>query len=305
MPRLSPPTERVAAILRLLAETDEPLTLSQIARGLALNVATCQTILESLAANGFVLRAPATKAFTLGPALVSIGEAARGAASLYGRAGEHLDRLADEIDFGCSLVGLTGHQLTVLYRAGRTDQFPVPGMVEGPFPFVPPFGAGIVAFSDDRVRDRWLERASHLDEEAPQRMLDLLDTIRRRGWCAWGYGPSTETSLPRFEAILSALGRDTQSTASLQEFVRLWAFSGTTAYLDDELARSTDLGVTTLAAPTQLPSVPLEIHAHIYRTSMSRRSVEYLARRLLETCNRIRALADPPPPTRRTVPRHV
>ena len=293
MPRLSPPTERVAAILRLLAETATPLTLSEIARRCALNVATCQTILESLAANGFVLRAPSTKAFTLGPALVSIGEAARGAASLYGRAGEHIDRLADDIDVGCSLVGLTGHQITVLHRAGRPDQFPVPGMVEGPFPFVPPFGAGIVAFSEDGVRDRWLERASHLDDGGPERMLDLLDTIRRRGWCAWGYGPSTETSFPRFEAILNALGRDTQSTASLQEFVRLWAFSGTTAYLDDELTRATDLGVTTLAAPTWLPGVPLEIHAHLYRTSMGRGAVEQLARRVLETCDQIGALGDP------------
>jgi DNA-binding IclR family transcriptional regulator len=292
VPRLSPPTERVAAILRLLAESDSPLTLSEIARRLELNVATCQTILESLAANGFVLRAPSTKAFTLGPSLVSIGEAARRAASRYGRAGELVDRLADDIDFGCSLVGLTGHQLTVLHRAGRPDQFPVPGMVEGPFPFVPPFGAGIVACSDDDVRARWMEQGADFSDDAPGRMMAVLDTIRRRGWCVWAYGPSTEASLHHFEAILAALGRDTKSTASLQDFVRLWAYSGTSAYLDDELDRLTDLAVTTIAAPTELPGVPLEIHVHVYRTSISRQEVERLARRILETCVLIRTLGD-------------
>ncbi len=165
-------------------------------------------------------------------------------------------------------------------------------MVEGPFPFVPPFGAGIVACSDDAIRTKWLEHGATFSDHEPQRMVEVLETIRRRGWCVWGYGPATQVSLLRFEAILGALGRDTQSTASLQDFVRLWAYSGTSAYLDDELDGPGDLAVTTIAAPTELPGVPLEIHAHVYRTSVTRKVVEQLARRILDACAQIHALGD-------------
>src|SRR3954470_9644693 len=77
VPRGSPPTERVVGILRLLASSNEPLTLSAIANTLGLNLSTCQTVLNALTQANLVVRSRQTKAYTLGPTLILLGNAAR------------------------------------------------------------------------------------------------------------------------------------------------------------------------------------------------------------------------------------
>ena len=67
----SPPTERVLAIVGLLAsQPGSGLTLSEIAAELDLSIATCHAITGVLVARGYLLREPAGKTFTLGPALI-------------------------------------------------------------------------------------------------------------------------------------------------------------------------------------------------------------------------------------------
>ena len=94
-PSPSPPTERVLSILGLLiAEPEREVTLSEIADELELSISTCHAITTVLVARRYLLRAPAGKTFTLGPALLTAGRAAELAVPAARLARERLADLA-------------------------------------------------------------------------------------------------------------------------------------------------------------------------------------------------------------------
>ena len=69
-PRPAPGVERVVAVLNFLAaHPDESFTLSELARRLDLNKATCHALLMPLTQAGYLLRHPTRMNYTLGPAL--------------------------------------------------------------------------------------------------------------------------------------------------------------------------------------------------------------------------------------------
>src|SRR5207248_704067 len=73
-PRPAPGAERVVAVLNFLtAHPDESFTLSELARRLGLNKATCHALLMTLTEAGYVLRHPTRMTYMLGPALVAAG----------------------------------------------------------------------------------------------------------------------------------------------------------------------------------------------------------------------------------------
>ncbi|MFT5222859.1 MAG: DNA-binding IclR family transcriptional regulator, partial [Glaciecola sp.] len=78
MARRSPAIERCVAVLNhLAAKPDEQYTLSELARDLELNKATAHAMLATLVDEQYVMRDPDTLAYSLGPALIAVGTAAR------------------------------------------------------------------------------------------------------------------------------------------------------------------------------------------------------------------------------------
>src|SRR5205809_7052103 len=76
-PRPAPGAERVVAVLNFLAaHPDESFTLSELARRLNLNKATCHALLMTLTEAGYLLRHPSRMTYMLGPSMVAIGSAA-------------------------------------------------------------------------------------------------------------------------------------------------------------------------------------------------------------------------------------
>jgi DNA-binding IclR family transcriptional regulator len=276
VPRGSPPTERVVGILRLLASSDEPLTLSAIANTLRLNLSTCQTVLNALTEANLVVRSRQTKAYTLGPTLILLGNAARALTPLLARAGAIIDDLHAETGYGCTLMMAARDELVVVHRAGMPDKFPVRAMAEGPFPFAAPFGATIIAFASAAEQEAWL--GGPLSPHDPVNHRALLATIRDRGWCAWSYGPNTQEMQPQFDRILHHLARNTHSAATVEKVIQLVALSGSQTILADEFDRAKVLSVTMITAAAHLPTVDLEIDVYLYEQSITRASVQRIAR---------------------------
>ena len=68
MPRPSPQTDRVVAVIELLSSGDEGATMTEIARHLSINPATCVHVMAALTSAGVVVREP-DRRYHLGPAL--------------------------------------------------------------------------------------------------------------------------------------------------------------------------------------------------------------------------------------------
>src|SRR5262245_796971 len=78
MAPVSPPTDRVVAVLNALADRPtQPMTISELARSQGISVATCHAIVGSLAASGFLVRTGQSKRYALGPRAIALGQAAQ------------------------------------------------------------------------------------------------------------------------------------------------------------------------------------------------------------------------------------
>ena len=178
-PSPAPPTERVLSILGLLiAEPEREVTLSEIADELELSISTCHAITTVLVARRYLLRAPAGKTFTLGPALLTAGRAAELAVPAARLARERLADLAAKhaVEAVASVVAdgvitvvewiAPPHGAAAAYLGQRV-------------PFSPPFGAVHAAWSPAHVVDAWLSRAP---TSAHAQLHDLLGMIRARGF---------------------------------------------------------------------------------------------------------------------------
>src|SRR5205823_488061 len=123
-PRPAPGAERVVAVLNFLAaHPDESFTLSELARRLDLNKATCHALLMSLTEAGYVLRHPTRMTYMLGPALVAVGSAAQGQFQAVDFAREEMRALAEETSLECIASTVVGDEIVILSRSGAPLPF--------------------------------------------------------------------------------------------------------------------------------------------------------------------------------------
>lgn len=185
MGRPNPGTERTIALLNFLASRPhERFGLSELCRRLGISKATAHAQVGALTEAGYLLRHPVDKTYSLGPALIGVGNAA--AARQYDVVEEArgpMARLADELDVQCVASAAYGGEMVMLARAGRTDPLGVTVDVGGRIPLVPPLGTVFMAWSDPDDIDAWLRR---LGPDAGERQLDryreAILTVRRRGF---------------------------------------------------------------------------------------------------------------------------
>src|SRR4029079_18989374 len=103
MARPAPAIGRTIALLNFLAaHPDEAFGLSELARRLDINKATAHAMLATLTASGYLLRHPTTKSFTLGPALIAVGNAAGGRQlEVVDYARDEMRRLGEDLGVQC------------------------------------------------------------------------------------------------------------------------------------------------------------------------------------------------------------
>jgi DNA-binding IclR family transcriptional regulator len=186
MPRPSPQTERVIAVVDLLAaHPGEDFTLAELARRLGVSKPTCYPMLATLTRAGWLLRHPTRKTYRLGPALVPAGRAAAAGAPVLDLARPRMAALAEASGLTCMGLAPSADDLVVVELVGP----PGPAGPGGAFglrlgdsiPPRPPFGAVLVAWHGDEAAEAWLHAGGATGDRRRRYEADLA-AVRRRGY---------------------------------------------------------------------------------------------------------------------------
>lgn len=253
MVRPSPQTERLVEILEFLAaDTAQQRSLADIARMLQVDKATCLPMLAELTRRGWLVRHPQRKTYQLGPRLVSIGDAARGATNAVDIARPALAGLADELGVVCAALITSGTDLVVaeLVQPRGLRRSTLGQQIGDRVQLRPPLASIFLAWADEKDVADWLSRGLHTgkpDTEAHYRA--VLAAVRRRGYGVEYHDPdlpsmtrNVETELrnvrgkarePLLEAQYERLMRPEMAAAELDPQRRYRAFSINAAVFDD------------------------------------------------------------------------
>jgi DNA-binding IclR family transcriptional regulator len=275
MARRSPPTDRVVAVLELLAaHPGRALTFSQIMRDTGLTRATCHAVLMSLTEAGYVLR-DTKRAYLLGPAVAALGRSAE-ASFPHVPAIAHLVReLVANTGHPCALTSVMEQSVIVLDHAGE---------LAGPdhlrrgnhVPFVAPYGTIHAAWSSPSVKHRWLH-----ESDLPTRQLRrLLDQVQRRGFSASPFDDARR----HLRELLALLKKDLLSQ-EIRQLVEQASGPVARDYLDDELDAAQTLPISSISAPVfdDLGRVTFAIHLEILESNVARDDIVGYARAVMRT----------------------
>ncbi|MGC0419346.1 IclR family transcriptional regulator [Embleya sp. AB8] len=179
--RPSPQTDRLVSLIDAIAERPtDGLTLSEIARHLAVTPATCHPMLASLTSLGWLIRHPTRRTYRLGPALVAVGRAAARGLGVLDVARPIMGRLRDETGLTCFAMTPGEHHVAI----AEVVRAPGPELhrlnVGAQAPITPPLGIGYVPWAAEQTVRRWLDQADA--PAARRRMERAIDDARRRGF---------------------------------------------------------------------------------------------------------------------------
>jgi DNA-binding IclR family transcriptional regulator len=211
MPRPSPGTGRVVAVLNFLAANPrEFFSLSEIARRLDLNKATAHIVLNELAEAGYVIRHPVDKSFSLGPAVVALGQAAVAPDSkIIAFAYPEMVRLAEMVGVECLASIRIGDEVVTAATAG-TPVMPNISELGYRTRLFPPHGIVFVAWESEGVVEAYLDNITSPKERAHYRA--LLETVRERGYSLAARGQARA----RLDRALRAV-QDEEITSAVQK----------------------------------------------------------------------------------------
>lgn len=168
--RVSPPTQRVVAVLDFLAEhPQDRFGLSELARRLGLSKPTCLGILVTLTDSRYLVCDASDKTYGLGPRLISLGHTAQESMRVNPAAREELRRLSEAYDTTAALAAVIDDRITLLELVG-TD---VGVHVGQSYPFAPPVGLMFVLWDDAALRN-WLAREPTIPLRTDSERLDRV-----------------------------------------------------------------------------------------------------------------------------------
>jgi DNA-binding IclR family transcriptional regulator len=280
---LSPPTDRVVAVLEYLAAHPRGASASATARALELNGSTCAVLLASLERARWVERAP-DKTYRLGAGLLSIVDAMRARFPLLGAGDTALRRLAEELGCTCVLTRIHSDHLLVVAAAGGGDL--AGSRADRRFPIDPPYGSGAMAWRAPDEIERWLDLpAKPLTRSERARYRRFLAGIRARGYAVWRLDEGDGALVGRVREMLDALRGDPHSEALRERLVRLFASFGRHGYLSSEIVRERSVPVSYMIAPVFGPDGQphYEIVVQLLRAAMRGAEIDAVGERLLAT----------------------
>jgi len=183
MARPSPGTQRVVAILNLLASNPgKRFSLTDLIIGLQMNRATCHSLANELVAAGYLYRTR-DKHYLLGPAAAQLGRAAAGHASPLEIALPEMEAVASANGVACSAIFRDGADVVVRQRVLSSAQVDWSGNREVRWPLRPPFGGVFLAWSSKREVDAWFESLDPRPSPSErQRTLEGMTAVRQHGF---------------------------------------------------------------------------------------------------------------------------
>ncbi|MFF4778546.1 IclR family transcriptional regulator [Microtetraspora fusca] len=279
MPRRSPPTQRVVAVIdHLVAARGRRLGLSALARELGISKPTCLGILTELVAAGYLVRDPRTLTYGLGPALVAAGRAAQGELVSGDVARRHLAPLSERYGVTCTASAVVGDEIMILEAVVPPGAPPV--KVGERYPFAPPVGLMYVLWGPDEGLDRWLGREPTLPVRMDREHLRaVVERCREAGYLVESLTPAG-MRLHSLMAGVAAYELPQEVRALVGEMV---SSLGERVYLGADLDPRRRHPVHLVAAPTydagggQEMVLTLHVGASVTGAEIARRGAELAA----------------------------
>ena len=178
----SAPTERVLDVVEFLSLPGNRLMrFSDVVRELDLSQATAHAILKTLTDRGWVNRDPASKTFSLGPALSLIAARLDDARPLTHFARDAARRVAATVDVPASVIERAGDDLVI-----TAFEQPKGGSISATpnerIPYTAPFGVAFAAWDTPDSQRAWIQRAAADDTALTGQLYDVLTQTRERGY---------------------------------------------------------------------------------------------------------------------------
>ena len=218
---------RILQILK--AAAPEQLGVSEIARRVGTGKATTHRILMTLVEEACLIQNPINKAFSLGPALISLGEAAAGEGNLLSAAKAALKELAAQTGLSASAFRLLPDaRLIAIASVSGPGAFQVrQPFSEAIFPLTPTTGLAEIAWASaarmDQLRSVALARGLGMFDEDREAFVEDVRLAREHGY-TWGVvlgggNPKVQgKEVLRWlnEAAALGIGRKSQNARDLQ-----------------------------------------------------------------------------------------
>ncbi|MFE3194649.1 helix-turn-helix domain-containing protein [Nocardia sp. NPDC059240] len=239
----SPPTQRVIAIVELLAAASGPRTSAEIADRLELNRSTAGAILAALTERGWVRRLP-DLSYELGPAIATLGRRAAEADDDHAWLERELEHLADRVDCGAALTTITLDHVEFL--AVTRDRYTV-GIESGArIPLLAPAGAAIIAHWGTARQQDWLETRG---PERRDEYRAVLAALRATGHCVWKLESDSLPNLRVLSEVADHLADQPASKELRGRVLAQLAAIGGSAYDQRTLDRNVSLPISYISAP--------------------------------------------------------
>jgi DNA-binding IclR family transcriptional regulator len=192
MSDLSNPTSRVLDVITLLAaHPTEDFSLADIARQLEMSKASAHRLLVTMADADFLARNAKHKTYSLGMALLAVGQAALQKYPGLDIARSEMTKLSLELNVQCSATGVIGGDLVILAREGSPQSHESLNRVGERRPMIPPMGICHIAWGVDSVAEPYLAMAAqYMSKDSYAWLHESLELIRHRGYAVSSYGPA-------------------------------------------------------------------------------------------------------------------
>jgi DNA-binding IclR family transcriptional regulator len=182
--RSSPSAGRTLQLLETLAaDPSRRFSLTDLRRTLGFSQGTIYALLTTLERAGYVRRDPVDRLYSLGPAILPVGDAARRAYPIVDQALGPMQEVADDLDTECHAGMRVSDQILVVARLGPAQPLGVGVRVGERYPLVPPIGAAFVAWEPPAAVEEYLARAApDLSQDERDRHRRGLAAVRKRGY---------------------------------------------------------------------------------------------------------------------------
>ncbi|WP_099039259.1 helix-turn-helix domain-containing protein [Mycobacterium neglectum] len=238
----SPPTERVVAVMHLLAgDPARSFSLADISRRLGISRATGHAILATLAHHRWVVRHEPSASYSWGPA---IGALARPTHDREFRS--LLEGLSESVGAQVFLARREGAMLKVTDSVG--DSLAAPRVTAGlRMPLVAPFGRDYVAWAGEQAIKAWLAGIGEPSTALRKRLTSVLAQVRERGYVI----ERLSREYVRVYLALRALAADGEPDEITARLAGAFADLTLVDYLPDELDGSAEHQIATISVPVR------------------------------------------------------